>query len=335
MLLVFAPEQSQANVLTRYGRCISDGAEEKSMRDRMKILIAYDGSACADAALADLRRAGLPSALDALVFSVAEVWMPPPPPSSYEIVEAGRDLHSAAELQDRYEKSSRAITEALGLAQSARERLRSDFPDWNVEADSSLGSPARELIAKADEWEPDLIVIGSHGRTALGRFILGSVSQKVLAEARCTVRIARRLSAPDDSPVRVVLGLDDSPDSRLAAAAVAQRRWPPKSSVTLVTAIEPFHMYGPEPGKQETRVKELHRETEAGLGEAGLNCTSVIKEGDPKHVLVEVALALNADCLFLGARGYSFLERFLIGSVSSAVAARAHCSVEVTREARD
>lgn len=305
------------------------------MRERMKILIAYDGSECADAALADLRRAGLPRDVDALVFSVAEVWMPPPPPSSYEIVEAAREVQSAEELQRRYEKSSSAVTEALELAQGAENRLRSDFPNWKVGTDASLGSPARELIAKADEWEPDLIVVGSHGRTALGRFVLGSVSQKVLSEARCAVRIARRQSAPDNYPVRIVIGMDDSPDAKLAVREVATRKWTPRSAVWLVTAIEPFQMYEPEPGRQEARVKDLHREAETRLREAGLDVKSVIKEGDPKHVLTQTAETLKADCLFLGARGYSFLERFLIGSVSSAVAARAHCSVEVMREARD
>ena len=51
----------------------------------MKLLIAYDGSECADAALDDLTHAGLPERGEALVVSVAEVWLPPP--SSYEIVE--------------------------------------------------------------------------------------------------------------------------------------------------------------------------------------------------------------------------------------------------------
>jgi hypothetical protein len=53
----------------------------------MKILIGYDGSDCAGAALDDLQRSGLPPATEALVISVAEQWLPPPPPSSYEIVE--------------------------------------------------------------------------------------------------------------------------------------------------------------------------------------------------------------------------------------------------------
>ena len=301
----------------------------------MKILVAYDGSECADDALADLGRAGLPRAVDALVYSVAEVWMPPPPPSSYEVVEAARGLESPEELQRRYEKSSRAFADALELAGTARERLQRDFPGWRVRRDASVGSPARELIARADEWGPDLIVVGSHGRTAFGRLVLGSVSQKVLAEARCVVRVARRQCMPDDVPVRVVVGLDDSPDSVLAARAVASRNWPPASAVWLVTAIEPFHMYGPEPGTQEARVKALHAEAAARLRGAGLNVSSLIEVGEPKQVLVEAALRLNADSIFVGARGHSFLERFLIGSVSAAVAARAHCSVEVLREARD
>ena len=48
------------------------------MEDRMKILIGYDGSESADAALKDLTRAGLPSEADVLVMSLADVFLPPP-----------------------------------------------------------------------------------------------------------------------------------------------------------------------------------------------------------------------------------------------------------------
>jgi nucleotide-binding universal stress UspA family protein len=51
----------------------------------MKILVAYDGSECADAALDDLRRAGLPSDAQIKVLSVVENWLPPP--SVLEILE--------------------------------------------------------------------------------------------------------------------------------------------------------------------------------------------------------------------------------------------------------
>jgi nucleotide-binding universal stress UspA family protein len=78
-------------------------------------------------------------------------------------------------------------------------------------------------------------------------------------------------------------------------------------------------------------VKEL---TEKFPGR-NVTVSSLIDSGDPKHVIIEHATEFGADCIFTGASGYSNrLERFLLGSVSAAVAARAHCSVEVVRESQ-
>ena len=67
------------------------------------------------------------------------------------------------------------------------------------------------------------------------------------------------------------------------------------------------------------------------LGSAGLKVSIVVKEQEPKALLCGEAKDLMADSIFVGARGMGRLERFLIGSVSLGVAARAHCSVEVVR----
>jgi hypothetical protein len=48
------------------------------MSEKMKVLIAYDGSSCANAALDDLRYAGLPRAAEVLIMSVADVFLQPP-----------------------------------------------------------------------------------------------------------------------------------------------------------------------------------------------------------------------------------------------------------------
>ncbi|MEW6736845.1 MAG: universal stress protein [Acidobacteriota bacterium] len=58
----------------------------------------------------------------------------------------------------------------------------------------------------------------------------------------------------------------------------------------------------------------------------------MIKAGDPKTILLNEAEQLNADCIFIGARGLNRLRRFLLGSVSTAIASRAHCSVEIVRK---
>lgn len=315
------------------------------MTKKMKILIGYDGSPCADAALDDLSRAGLAREGKACVLSVAEIWLPPPAPSSYEIVEQARYVHVPPDLKHVYDKCSAAVKEARLLAQRAVDRLRTNFPGWEITAEATSGSPAWELVLKADQWQPDLIVVGSHGRSAISRLILGSVSQRVLTEARCSVRVARgRLEEPD-TPVRILVGIDGSPGSELAVRQVASRIWPPGSEVRVVSAndrLTPTLIgeFIPPVGRAieesnqvdcEWLNKVLKRSVEI-LRDAALRVSSQIVEGNPKRVLPAVAQEWGADCIFVGSIGFSNrFERFILGSVSAAVAARAHCSVEVVR----
>ncbi len=312
----------------------------------MKILIAYDGSDCAEAALDDLQRAGLPLEAEAHILSVAEVWLPPPPPSSYEIVEQAREVEVPADLKRVYSKGSTAMKEALALAERARERVKTNFPHWDVSADSACGSPAWELVFKADQWKSDLIVVGSHGRTALGRFVLGSVSQRVLTEARCSVRIARGRVEEAVSPVRIIVGIDGSPGSEEAVSAVAARTWPPNSEVKLIVVDDPLipayvgDLIPPlaktieEDNKEELAwAEKIAAQSAAVLQGAEIKVTRVRRHADPKHELPKAAEEWGADCIFVGSAGFSNrLERFVLGSVSAAVAARAHCSVEVVRK---
>jgi nucleotide-binding universal stress UspA family protein len=71
------------------------------------------------------------------------------------------------------------------------------------------------------------------------------------------------------------------------------------------------------------------------LTAVGLKTDVVVKEDEPKRLLVTEAESWGADCIFVGARGMGRIERFLLGSVSSALAARAHCSVEIARSPKE
>ena len=314
------------------------------MNERMKILIGYDGSKCADAALDDLNRAGLPESAEAQILSIAEVWLPPLVPLFSEIVEQAREGKVPGDLKRVYARNSAALKEALSVAERARARLTKNFPDWKVTVGSSCGSPASELLCKADQWKPDLIVVGSHGRTALGRFVLGSVSQRVLTEARCAVRIARGRVREPGSPVRVVVGIDGSPQSTSAVRAVAARSWPRDSEATLMVVDDPLFpdylgIIPPlatmvEEDKQEELAwaAGIAKQAAALLADTTLKVTQVLRAGDPKRELPKAAEGRDADCIFVGSTGFSSrLERLVLGSVSAAVAARAHCSVEVVR----
>ena len=302
----------------------------------MKILIAYDGSDCADAALIDLQRAGLPPDAEATVISAADVLLPVPPASSYAVMESvfSEDLPAAA--VSARERARHAVDEAHNLALTASERLRSIFPKWNVHSEAVGDSPAWAVIKEAEKWKADLIVVGSHGRTAVGRFFLGSVSQKVVTRATCSVRVARGRVIDNNRPVRSVIGVDGSPGAEEAVRAVCERIWPPGSEVRVVAALDPTTITAIEWIKEGDKDERdwVQRMVDAAAGRlraAELTVSSVIRKGDSRRILVEEAEQWDADSIFVGARGLRLVERFFIGSVSAAVAARAHCSVEVVR----
>jgi nucleotide-binding universal stress UspA family protein len=291
------------------------------MKEQMKLLIGYDGSACADAAIDDLRRAGLPEQVTATVLSVVESWLLPP--SSVDMME-GTD----------------GLTQTTAAARHGAARIKSWMPEWKVEPEIAIGSPASAIFEKADAWKPDLIVVGSHGRTAAGRFVFGSVSQKLVHEAHCTVRVARSRHELPTGPPRIIIGVDGSKGAGAAINAVATRDWPVGTEVRLVNGCWKIpiatsqHLLAQVAAwveAERTRVREMAEAAVKRLEQAGLNTTVVVKDEDPKVLLLTEAEGWDADCIFVGAKGHSRVERFLVGSVSSAVATRAHCSVEIVR----
>jgi nucleotide-binding universal stress UspA family protein len=314
----------------------------------MRVLIAYDGSQCADSALDDLTHAGLPVKGEALVMSVAEVWLPPPPPSSYEIVEMATTSKGALGLQRKYMAASQAVKDANEMAAKAAGRVQANFPKWKVKHEAVWGSPNWELFSRAEEWKADLIVAGSHGRTAFGRLVLGSISQWLLNEARCSVRVARGKLDEPDFPVRLLLALDGSRSSEKALEQMAARNWPAKSEVRVVMVDQPLELTyvggiaSPLRESVESFNKKEHKRAQRVVNAAakklkavGLRTMVNVINGDPKKALVQVAEEWRADCIFVGATGLTDrFERFLIGSTAAAVAARSHCSVEVVRTRR-
>lgn len=316
------------------------------MGERMKVLVAYDGSAYADAALDDLRRAGLPYDADALVVSVADGLV---------------NVNSSAEEVAGAMLSSRRVTSAIELARGQAERLLAearesaavacgrllwDFPGWKVRAKVLEGTPSWELLRAAHRWRPDLVVAGSQGRGALGRFFLGSVSEALAAGANCSVRVGRGAEAgAGGRPPRLVVGVDGSPGARRAVCAVGLRAWPDGTGVRLVVVDDgsgPTRVADVRPsladlftadGEGEAVSARLMAEGAwAVLNERGLNASVEFREGDPRGVLAEEARAWAADSIFVGSHGLDDPGRKSgLGAVSTALLRHASCSVEVVR----
>ena len=311
------------------------------MNQKMKILIAYDGSSHADAAIDDLRRAGLPREAEAVVVCVANVWSPPAPPYEHEAVQTPRDDWTRLRAQWFSQQEAKAQEEAQNLAHAASQRALSYFPSWEVRTEVRLGAPAWELIRKADDWRADLLVVGSQGRSALG-----SVSQKVVTEARCSVRVARASIRVPEAPVRVIIGVDGSVYSDAAVDEMVRRSWPEGGVVKVVSVVRlPFtpteetrslpdsyysQLEKAETGKAQTAITgAVARLKQSGITQPDIESEIIL--GDAREVILDEAARSEADLIVLGSRGLGGFKRFLLGSVAQGVAAYAPCSVEIVR----
>lgn len=269
----------------------------------MRILIGYDGSASADAALYDLQRAGLPTDAEALIVSVADVMMAPAQ-SSYEIVEhALTSSRVSSGILLAQKQSARVLSEAKAFTTIASERLRSYFPDWQVSVQEPVGQPSHELIKTADEWRPDLVVVGSHGHSFAGRLLLGSVSRKIVTDSHHSVRVTRgERGTRDFNPIRVLIGVNGSSEAEHAVREVGRRIWPDGTEARIVTVddgtspvrIASFLPTAAAMIRDENQVsaKAAHRMVEWAeneLSEIGLNVSVAIEKGDPEKVLIHQA----------------------------------------------
>lgn len=313
----------------------------------MRILIGYDGSDGADAAIDDLRKAGLPRDVEALVVSISEVMMPAtvgnevvgPPLTSLRVTEALAQAKARAE---------QAVKEAKELAGKAGDRVRSYCPGWKVQTEGLAGWPTTDLINRADEWNADLVVVGSRGRSALGRLILGSVSKKVVTDSLHSVRVTRGAVDKNESkPPRIMIGVDGSAEAEHAVREVGMRVWPKGTQVRIISVDDGTSpkriarvlpttatMNGNSNDKAFAASRMMVEWAERELRAIGLQVSVAMEKGDPQRVLIEEARKWEADSIFVGSRKFDgTLERFWLGSVSTALVSKAHSSVEVVRSA--
>jgi nucleotide-binding universal stress UspA family protein len=132
--------------------------------------------------------------------------------------------------------------------------------------------------------------------------------------------------------MKILLAVD-SPVSDAAVREVARRPWPPNTTVSVLTVLEPSQIWDVPSlmeGFKET-AEETVRSAVDQLRSAGLSATGEVLCGDAKTVIVDYAYKIGAEVIVVGSRGATGFTRFLLGSVASAVAHAAPCSVEVVR----
>ncbi|MEO8563958.1 MAG: universal stress protein [bacterium] len=148
--------------------------------------------------------------------------------------------------------------------------------------------------------------------------------------------------------MRILLAVDGSGHSDAAVHEVASRPLPAHSEVRIISVHETTYFPPVLPGEgmsvglyldTETAARERAQtavDSAAATLRAGDTChhltvTTGVPAGSAKRLILEEADALGADLIVVGSHGHGHFERFLLGSVSQAVALHATCSVEIVR----
>jgi nucleotide-binding universal stress UspA family protein len=292
----------------------------------MRVLIAYDGSGPADQARQLVAGTDWPPGSQVRVVTAYQ-------PDTLGTYTPGDVLDpvSAQAWYDaqRHEAERLARTAATGL-----DRAGIDV-SWAAEE----GHPATAILAEAEDWKADLIVVGSRGRGPFASTLLGSVSTELVGHAPCPVLVARGALMG-----RVVLADDGSPTARAAASLLVS--WPifRKSEVRVVTVSEALSRTLQIPSAAEdglagrvardsTRAAEgVAQRTAEQLRAAGLKVEVDVRKGEAAHELIEVARAWAADLIVIGTRGRTGLTRLAFGSVARNVLHHAPCSMLIAGE---
>jgi nucleotide-binding universal stress UspA family protein len=127
-------------------------------------------------------------------------------------------LHVITVLEHRIGTSKVSYESAAKMQQTVRDHIAGAFQDRESASEvqffvhARIGKPAVEILALAREVGADLLFIGSHNKVGLERYLLGSVSERIVREAQCPVMVVRPKTYADVDLLRVILYEHERPD---------------------------------------------------------------------------------------------------------------------------
>lgn len=179
----------------------------------------------------------------------------------------------------------------------------------------------RTILAEAEKYQPDLIIMGRRGRTALAGLLMGSVTARVVALSPFNV-----LVVPRNSPLtfhRLLVAIDGSPCSEAAwrEAFLLSRAW---FSHLLAVSVA-------QRGAELPEVQEILQKVQAEADREGVPLDTLVLRGTPSEAIIQAAQARGTDLLILGSHGRRGLTRLIMGSVTEQVIGQARCPVLIVK----
>ena len=198
------------------------------------------------------------------------------------------------------------------------EQLATHFDEIPHRSYVRHGAVWKNLASIVAENDIDLIVLGTHGRTGLGKLLLGSVAEDILRHAPCPVLTigpkvegraklpafkdhGRELAPPELELRQILFATNFAPDSVAVAPVAVRLAAEFQARLSLIHVIEDYTQLGSRPGPIEEGVRRLQSLLPKDM-QLQYTPETVLEFGEPAKRILQTACERDADLIVLGAR---------------------------------
>lgn len=297
----------------------------------MKILIPIDGSVYSDNAVAFVAsRTNLNVGTPQIV--LLNVQQPLPARAARLVTSEALDEYYKEE-SDKAFKPAREILAKAGMA---------------CEEVYTVGTPAEKIAEKAEEMNADLLIMGSHGRSALRGLLFGSVTNAVLALTKVPLLMLRDKGAPDRHDLKVGIAVDASPYGAAAVSYALKhlKLFGFNAEYHVINTVSDYagavmpDMTGMAlPSLSEDEVVELQKTEFAEaidpvlplFKQAEVEPKEVCLVGNPGDEIAAYCKKEGLDVLVMGSHGYGRFKAAVMGSTATRIASIAEVPLLIIR----
>ena len=303
------------------------------------MLVPLDGSALAEVILPYSRELATRLNLDVVLIHIADK----------------KDSETLL-LQKAYvDRTADTIRRDVAGAQKMKSGVTRGSQEIKVSGEVVVGYPAEEILRYADENDIDLILMATHGRSGINRWVMGSVADKVLRSSRVPVLLVRA-GIPQDIvdnewPGTMLVPLDGSGLAELVlphVVALAKQPDAKTVEVTLLMVCEPLSMPAFAPpefwaswgdmaskhmANSRSSAKKYLTRIEKQLNDAGLTVSLEVLEGQATEEIINYATKKGFSLIVMATHGRSGLSRWAYGSVAEKVLVAASSPILLVRPA--
>ncbi len=232
------------------------------------------------------------------------------------------------------------------LEEEAMNKIKAMLPEELLGSEDIVpivrfGKPFLEIIKVAKEKGVDLMAIGTHGRAGVDRVILGSVAERVVRKAGCTVMVIRNRKYVGFKRIIVPIDFSDCSRKALEYATATARAHNSKLTILHVyegSFVEPYVKAANSEEEADEIMKEIERVNETKYDEflktvdlSGVEYEKLLKKGIPETDIVEIAMEQQANLIVMGTHGRSGIKHILIGSTAEEVVRAVHCDIIIVK----